>query len=135
MKVILEEYLQGIAAAGERIERCEEAMRDLLESWRLAPAVRALMAMKGFRTVAAMILISELGEVETPPGPHHQVWQRPCPVVIGGVCPALRQPTQSLQGTEPASARAISSGAGHQLARAEPVASSLHAPLSAATPA
>jgi len=63
MKVILEEYLQGIAAAGERIERCEEAMRDLLEKWHLAPAVRALMAMKGFRTVAAMILVSELGEV------------------------------------------------------------------------
>ena len=63
MKVILEEYLQGIAAAGERIARCEAAMRDLLEQWRLAPAVRALMAMKGFQTVAAMILVSELGEV------------------------------------------------------------------------
>jgi transposase len=62
MKVILEEYLQSIAAAGERIARCEEAMRDLLERWRLAPAVHALMAMKGFRTVAAMILVSELGE-------------------------------------------------------------------------
>ena len=38
-------------------------MRVLLEKWRLAPAVRALMAMKGFQTVAAMILVSELGEV------------------------------------------------------------------------
>jgi transposase len=63
MKVILEEYLQGIGAAAERIERCEVAMGDLLEQWRLAPAVRALMAMKGFQTVAAMILVSELGEV------------------------------------------------------------------------
>ena len=35
----------------------------LLEQWRLTPAVRALMAMKGFQTVAAMILVSELGEV------------------------------------------------------------------------
>jgi len=61
MKVILEEYLQAIAATGERIARCEEAMRELLEKWRLAPAVRALMAMKGFQTVAAMILVSELG--------------------------------------------------------------------------
>ena len=63
MKVILEEYLQGITAAGERIERCELAMGDLLEKWRLAPAVKALMAMKGFQIVAAMILVSELGEV------------------------------------------------------------------------
>jgi len=63
MKVILEEYLQGIAAAGERIARAETAMHELLEKWRLASAVRALMAMKGFQTVAAMILVSELGEV------------------------------------------------------------------------
>ena len=63
MKVILEEYLISIGAAGERIKRCEEAMSDLLEKWRLAPAVGALMAMKGFQTVAAMILVSELGEV------------------------------------------------------------------------
>jgi len=63
MKVILEEYLQAIAAAGERIARCEAGMRDLLGKWRLQPAVAALMAMKGFQTVAAMILVSELGEV------------------------------------------------------------------------
>jgi transposase len=63
MKAILEEYLIAIAAAGERIARCEAAMHDLLERWRLKPAVRALMAMKGFQTVAAMILVSELGEV------------------------------------------------------------------------
>jgi transposase len=63
MKVVLEEYLMAIGAAGERIERCEAGMRDLLEKWRLEPAVRALMAMKGFQTVAAMILVNELGEV------------------------------------------------------------------------
>ena len=63
MKVILEEYLQAIAAATERIARCEMAMSDLLGKWRLAPAVRALIAMKGFQMVAAMILVSELGEV------------------------------------------------------------------------
>src|SRR5207249_3283852 len=38
-------------------------LRSLLEKWHLRPAVEALMAMKGFRTVAAMILVSELGEV------------------------------------------------------------------------
>ena len=64
MKVILEEYLMSIKAAGERIARCETAMRELLEQWGIrALVVRALMAMKGFQTVAAMILVSELGEV------------------------------------------------------------------------
>src|SRR5438874_6884929 len=33
MKVILEEYLQAIAVAGERIERCEAGMGELLEKW------------------------------------------------------------------------------------------------------
>lgn len=63
MKVILEEYLLAIEAARERIEGCETAMRDLLPSWRLQPAVAALMAMKGFQMVAGMILVSELGEI------------------------------------------------------------------------
>lgn len=63
MKVILEEYLISIQACAERIERCERAMRALLETWRLKPAVEALRAMKGFQTVGAMILVSELGEV------------------------------------------------------------------------
>lgn len=73
MKVILEEYLQAIGAAGERIGRCEAAMRELLEKWRLAPAVRALMALKGFRSVAAMILVSELGRGSSlrPSAPGH----------------------------------------------------------------
>jgi transposase len=64
MKVILEEYVISIKAAAERIERCEVAMRELLEKWRLRPAVEALMAMKGFQTVAAMIVVSELGAID-----------------------------------------------------------------------
>lgn len=64
MKVILEEYLIAIEGAAERIERCELAMRDLLSGWRLEPAVQALMAMKGFQIVAAMILVSELGAID-----------------------------------------------------------------------
>src|SRR5256714_14442621 len=64
MKVILEEYLISIQAAGERIERCEVAMGDLLEKWRLKRAVQALMTMKGFQIVAAMIVVSELGAID-----------------------------------------------------------------------
>src|SRR6266516_1116792 len=64
MKVILEEYVISVQLASERIARCEAAMSDLLQSWRLEPAVRALMAMKGFQTVAAMIVVSELGTLD-----------------------------------------------------------------------
>jgi len=62
-KIILEDYLVAIAAARERSERCEENMLLLLEGWRLKPAVEALMACKGFQLVAAMITVSELGDI------------------------------------------------------------------------
>ena len=63
MKAILEEYLQGIDAAHERVQRLEASMLTLLETWRLKPAVLALMAFRGFQLVAAMITVSELGDI------------------------------------------------------------------------
>jgi transposase len=63
MKAILEEYLQGIDAAHERIQRIEASMLSLLETWRLKPAVQALMAFRGFQLVAAMVTVSELGDI------------------------------------------------------------------------
>src|SRR5215467_16308233 len=63
MKAILEEYLQGIDAAHCRVERFEASMLQLLEGWRLKPAVQALMAFRGFQLVAAMITVSELGDI------------------------------------------------------------------------
>src|SRR5258705_12398229 len=63
-KVILEDYLMAISAAQERIQRCETALVDRLSSWRLKPAVDALMAFKGFQLLAAMITISELGALQ-----------------------------------------------------------------------
>jgi len=38
-------------------------MREQLEEWEWKPVVEALMAMKGFQMVAAMITISELGDL------------------------------------------------------------------------
>src|SRR5215472_11766117 len=63
MKAILEEYLQGIDAADQRVLRLQNSMFDLLPTWRLQPAVQALMAMRGFQLVAAMITVSELGDI------------------------------------------------------------------------
>ena len=63
MKTILEEYLQGIDAAHARVKRIEDSMLTLLQTWRLKPAVEALMAFRGFQLVAAMITVSELGDI------------------------------------------------------------------------
>ena len=75
-RVVLEDAISAIASAGERIARLEEQMSALLESWPMKPGsptrpaslvpsassvVRALMGMRGFALVGAMVLASELG--------------------------------------------------------------------------
>ncbi len=61
--VVLEEYLLAIDLGMERVERLTQKLKDLLVGWEWAPAVYALMACKGFREVAAMTLIAELGDL------------------------------------------------------------------------
>ena len=63
MKIIMEDYLCAVDGAHERVMRCEQGMRELLATWQLRPAVEALLAFKGFQLVAAMITVSELGNI------------------------------------------------------------------------
>jgi transposase len=60
-RVVLEDAIRAIGGAGERIARLEEQMAALLESWHMKPVVAAMMALRGFALVGAMILVSELG--------------------------------------------------------------------------
>lgn len=69
MKIVLEEYLQCIDAATERIERLEVHMKALLNEWHMKPVVLALMGFKGYQTVAAMITVSEIGDIHRFPHP------------------------------------------------------------------
>ena len=60
-RVVLEDGIRAIGSAGERIGRLEEQMAALLESWHMKPVVAAMMALRGFALVGAMVLVSELG--------------------------------------------------------------------------
>jgi transposase len=60
-RVVLEDGIAAIGAAGERIARLEEQMSALLESWPMKPVVEAMMGLRGFALVGAMVLVSELG--------------------------------------------------------------------------
>ena len=62
-KVVLEEYMQAIDTGIERVARLVDKMKQLLDGWEWEPVVRALMACKGFQEVAAMTVISELGDL------------------------------------------------------------------------
>ena len=105
-RVVLEDALSHIDNATQRIARLEEHMHLLLEHWRMKPHVAALMGLRGFQTIGAMILCSELGEgwrfahpVPQLPEPHAR-WQplmaamlakNPCdrPQSGGALLPAL----------------------------------------------
>jgi len=62
-KIVLEEYIQAIDSNLERVERLADRMKQLLPDWEWKPVVEALMACKGFQEVAAMTVISELGDL------------------------------------------------------------------------
>jgi len=61
-KLVLEEYLQGIDRAGERVQRLEQSMQMQLETWSRRPLVKALQGLRGFQLVASMVVASEIGD-------------------------------------------------------------------------
>jgi transposase len=62
-KIVLEEYLHAIDDCIKRVARLKEKMIELLKDWEWKPVVHALMACRGFQEVAAMTIISELGDL------------------------------------------------------------------------
>ena len=60
-RAVLEDTLQTLQGAMERIARLEESMEALLQDWTMKPVVQAMMGMRGFALVGAMVIVSELG--------------------------------------------------------------------------
>ena len=63
-QIAFQEYLHSITESSQRIGRLEQAMREVLPTWRLAPLVEALQALRGVQLLAAMTLVSELQDFE-----------------------------------------------------------------------
>lgn len=61
--LVLEGYLQTIEACLDRVQSFEDKMKQVLKDWEWKPIVEALMACKGFKEVAAMTVVSELGDL------------------------------------------------------------------------
>ena len=68
-RLVLEEYIQAIDSGISRVQRLEDRLKDTLADWEWQPVVKALMACKGFQQVAAMTIISELGDLQRFPHP------------------------------------------------------------------
>ena len=59
-QIALQEYLHAITDASARIARLEQALREALPAWGLAPVVQALQAMRGVQLIAAMTLVADI---------------------------------------------------------------------------
>ena len=59
-QIALQEYLHSITESGARIARLEQALREAMPTWTLAPLVHALQALRGVQMIAAMTLVAEL---------------------------------------------------------------------------
>jgi transposase len=61
--VTLQEYRDTIAETERRIERVTEQLRQLAPTWRWAPVVAALQALRGVSFITAVALVAELGDL------------------------------------------------------------------------
>ena len=61
--VVLQEYVDAVRAASGRVAELMGQMLKALPQWSLAPVVDSLVALRGIDTLAAMILLSELGDI------------------------------------------------------------------------
>ena len=62
-QVVLQEYIDAVKAASERVTSMTDQMVRVLPQWRMAPIVDALTALRGIDKLSAMTLLAELGDI------------------------------------------------------------------------
>jgi transposase len=103
-QIVLQEAVEAVRLAKERVERLERLIEALVPTWSLAPIVTALQALRGVNLIVAVTFVAEIGDLRRFESPrhlmaylglvpsersrparrHHQGGQRPCPASAGG---------------------------------------------------
>jgi len=60
---VLPEYVRAVEESEARVERLTKDIVELVETWHLKPLVQAMQALRGVRTLTAVILAAELGDL------------------------------------------------------------------------
>jgi transposase len=60
---VLVEYVRAVDEVSVRVERLTKDIMELVEHWHLKPLVHALQSLRGVKTLTAVILAAELGEL------------------------------------------------------------------------
>ena len=61
---VFQEMVHVISDAGQRLERYEKEIASVVEGWRWAPVVQALMSLRGVALLTGATLVAELGDLE-----------------------------------------------------------------------
>jgi transposase len=62
-QVVLQEYIDAVKAASQRVADITAQMERVLPEWSLAPVVASLVALRGIDKLAAMVVLAELGDI------------------------------------------------------------------------
>lgn len=62
-QIVFQEYVRAVSEQTERLQRLEAELQTLVPTWRWAPVVEALQALRGVQFIAAVTLIAELGDL------------------------------------------------------------------------
>jgi len=62
-QIALQEMVEAVRVAKERVERLETTIEEFVETWSLAPLVRALQALRGVDLIVAVTFATEIGDL------------------------------------------------------------------------
>jgi transposase len=62
-QIVFQEYIRAVNEHTERRARLEQELTDQVQTWRLAPVVEALQALRGVQFTVAVTTVAELGDL------------------------------------------------------------------------
>jgi len=62
-QIVFQEYVRAVSEHTERLQRLEAELQTQVQTWRWAPVVEAIQALRGVQVTAAVTLIAELGDL------------------------------------------------------------------------
>jgi transposase len=62
-QIVFQEYVRAVTEHTERLQRLEQELHEQVKTWRLAPVVEALQALRGVQFTVAVTTVAELGDL------------------------------------------------------------------------
>jgi transposase len=62
-QIVFQEYVRAVNEHAERLQRLEQELCEQVTTWRLAPVVEALQALRGVQFTVAVTIVAELGDL------------------------------------------------------------------------